>query len=42
MFGFIILFLPFIISRVMNLFMNVSVETCRDLPFIIDIQIASE
>src|SRR4051812_44714552 len=26
----------------MNLFMNVSVETCRDLLFIIDIQIVSE
>jgi hypothetical protein len=32
----------FIISRVMNLFMNVSVETCRDLLFIIDFRIASE
>jgi len=29
-------------SRVMNLFMNVSVETCQALPFTIDIQIANE
>jgi len=29
-------------SRVMSLFMNVSVETCQALPFTIDIQIASE
>jgi len=42
MFMFIFLFLPFIISRVMNLFMNVSVETCRDLLCIPGNEIASE
>ena len=31
-----------ILFRVMNLFMNVSVETCQALLFIIDIQTVSE
>jgi len=42
MFMFIFLFLPFIISSVMNLFMNVSVETCWDFLCILGIKIASE